>query len=202
MRALQIQPHSELRLPSLPSPELDRDLQIQAYSAWLGFNAQYVRQMFRSRQQYVHEANKYAKDVLGWAEDSGSPPLSPRTARNLNIHGLDGVNAGRNDPGWDGQRSPSRSRSPSHRPSWGEHGSSDGAFRRPRSPPRQDTRSRSWQQREDTSDGGFAHHRRLPHQDTRSRLWQQREDTSDGGFTHHRRSPGQDNGARSSYRRF
>ncbi|KAH0830321.1 P-loop containing nucleoside triphosphate hydrolase protein [Lanmaoa asiatica] len=92
MRALPIQPHREIQLPSLPSPKLDKTLQIQAYSAWLGFNAQYTRQMFRSRQQFVNEVNKYARDVLGWADESGTPPLSPRTARNLGIHGLDGVN--------------------------------------------------------------------------------------------------------------
>ncbi|KAF8120953.1 P-loop containing nucleoside triphosphate hydrolase protein [Boletus edulis] len=140
MRALPIQPHPELQLPSIPRPVLDRTLQIQAYSAWLGFNAQYVRQIFRSRQQYVNEANKYARDVLGWADECQAPPLSPTTARNLGIHGLDGVNTGSHAFGRDGHQR-SSSRSPSRKPSWqGENNVPNDGFRRFQ---RQDTRERT-----------------------------------------------------------
>ncbi|KAG6379200.1 P-loop containing nucleoside triphosphate hydrolase protein [Boletus reticuloceps] len=146
MRALPIQPHPELQLPSIPRPVLDRTLQIQAYSAWLGFNAQYVRQIFRSRQQYVNEANKYAREVLGWADESQAPPLSPTTARNLGIHGLDGVNTGSHAFGRDGHQR-SSSRSPSRKSSWqGEDNVPDGGFRRFQ---RQDTREQSSNRRSD-----------------------------------------------------
>lgn len=164
MRALPIQPHPEFQLPSLPRTELDKTLQIQAYGAWLGFNAQYTRQLFRSRQQYVNEANKYARDVLGWADESGTPPLSPKTARNLGIHGLDGVNTGSSEFGY--QRSSSR-QSASRRSSWqGEDSRSDRAFGQARRPPRQDTYRRSWQERGDVSDDGSRGYRRSSRQDT------------------------------------
>ena len=173
MRALPIQPHPEVQLPSLPRAEVDRTLQIQAYSAWLGFNAQYIRQMFRSRQQFVNEANKYARDVLGWDDEAGTPPLSPKTARNLGIHGLDGVNTGSNEAGWGGsQRSPSP-RSPSRRSSWhGEDSRTDHAFGQPRRSPRRDT----WQGSDDVSEHGFKQYRRSPRQDTHERSSYRRSD--------------------------
>ena len=138
MRALPIQPHPEFQLPSLPRPELDKALQIQAYSAWLGFNAQYTRQMFRSRQQFVNEANKYARDVLGWADEHETPPLSPKTARNLGIHDLNGVNTGSYQFESDRFQRSSSTRSPSRRLSWqGEDSRPD------RRSPRRDIHERS-----------------------------------------------------------
>lgn len=170
MRALPIQPHPEFQLPSLPRPELDKTLQIQAYTAWLGFNAQYTRQLFRSRQQFVNEANKYARDVLGWADESGTPPLSPKTARNLGIHGLDGVNTGSNEMlGWGGSQRSSSPQNPSRRSSWQGGDRSDHAFGQARRSPRQDTYRRSWQERDDASDGGFRRYQRSPRQDTDER---------------------------------
>ncbi|KAG9318189.1 P-loop containing nucleoside triphosphate hydrolase protein [Chiua virens] len=178
MRALPIQPHPELQLPSLPRPELDRTLQIQAYSAWLGFNAQYTRQMFKSKQQYVNEANKYARDVLGWADEFEAPPLSPQTARNLGIYGLDGVNAGSSGNGFrrdEYQRGSPRSRSPSRRSSWGD---------------------------EDTQLGRTsAQVRRSPRPDSYKPPWQREDGASDDGFTQRRLSPRRDFDGRSSYRR-
>lgn len=167
MRALPIQPHPELELPSLPRPGLDKTLQIQAYSAWLGFNAQYTRQLFRSRQKFVDEANKYARDVLGWADESGTPPLSPQTARNLGIHGLNGVNTGSYDFGGGGyQRSSSRPQSPSRRSSWrGEDSRFDHAFGQVRRSPRQDTYRSSWQGENNVSNDEFGGRRHSPRQD-------------------------------------
>lgn len=166
MRSLPIKPHPELQLPSLPRPELDRTLQIQAYSAWLGFNAQYTRQMFRSRQKFVDEANKYARDVLGWADES-TPPLSPRTARNLGIHGLHGVNTGSYEFSRDGHQRPSQSQSPSRRSSWqGEDSRFDHAFGQARRSPRQDTHRSSWQRKDDVSDDGFRKYRHSPREDS------------------------------------
>ncbi|KAG8217255.1 P-loop containing nucleoside triphosphate hydrolase protein [Butyriboletus roseoflavus] len=164
MQALPIQPHPELQLSPLATAELDKTLQIQAYSAWLGFNAQYIRQMFRSRQQYVNEANKYARDVLGWAD--GTPPLSPKTARNLGIHGLDGVNTGSNEFGRDAYQRSSSRQSPSRRLSWqGEDSRSDHAFGQARRSPRQDTYRRTWQERDDVSDDGSRRYRPSSRQD-------------------------------------
>lgn len=170
MRALPIQPHPELQLPSLSRPELDKTLQIQAYGAWLGFNAQYTRQIFRSKQQYVNEANKYARDVLGWADESGAPPLSPKTARNLGIHGLDGVNTSSNEFGRGGYQRSSSPQSSSRRSSWhGEDDRSGHAFGQARRSPRQDTYRRSWQEKDNVSDVGSGRYRRSSHQDTDER---------------------------------
>lgn len=170
MRALPIQPHPEFQLPSLPRPELDKALQIQAYGAWLGFNSQYTRQMFRSRQQFVNEANKYAREVLGWADESGTPPLSPKTARNLGIHGLDGVNTSSNEFGRDGHQRSSSHSNPSRRTSWqGENSRSDHAFGQARRSPRQDTYGSSMQGRDNVSDDGLRRYRRPPRQDTYER---------------------------------
>ena len=180
MRALPIQPHPELQLPSLSRPELDKTLQIQAYGAWLGFNAQY-RQLFRSRQQYVNEANKYARDVLGWADEAGTPPLSPKTARNLGIHGLDGVNTSNNEVGLGGYQRSSSPRGPPRRSSWQEEESrSDHAFGHARRSPRQDTHRPSWQRGDDASDHGFRQYRRSPRQDTHERSSYGRSDTGSG----------------------
>ena len=177
MRALPIQPHPELQLPSLSPPELDKTLQIQAYGAWLGFNSQYTRQLFRSRQQFVNEANKYARDVLGWADEVGTPPLSPKTARNLGIHGLDGVNTSSNEVGYGGYQRSSSPRSPSRR-SWQEEDTrSDHAFGHARRSPRPDTHRPSWQRGEDVADDGFRRYRRSPRQDTHERSSYGRSDT-------------------------
>lgn len=173
MRTLPIQPHPEIQLPSLPRAELDKTLQIQAYGAWLGFNAQYTRQVFRSRQQFVNEANKYARDVLGWADESGAPPLSPKTARNLGIQGLDGVNTSDSGLGRDGYQRSSSHRSPPGRSSWqGE----DHAFGQARRPPRQDTNRLSWHGGDGIPNDGFGQRRRLPRQDSHERSSDRRSD--------------------------
>jgi ATP-dependent RNA helicase MSS116 len=198
MRALPIQPHPELQLPSLSRPELDKTLQIQAYGAWLGFNTQY-KQLFKSRQQFVNEANKYARDVLGWADEVGTPPLGPKTARNLGIHGLDGVNTSSNEVGWGGHQRSSSPRGPS-RTSWqGEDSRSEHAFGHARRSPRQDSHKPSWQRGDGASDHAFGHARRSPRQDTHRPSWQRGE--SDHGFGQNRRSPRQDTHERSSYGR-
>lgn len=170
MRALPIQPHPELKLPSLPRSEIDKTLQIQAYSAWLGFNAQYTRQIFRSRQKFVDEANKYARDVLGWADESETPPLSPQTTRNLGIHGLNGVNTGSYTFERHGdQRYSARSQSPSHRSSWrGEGSRFDHALGNARRSPRYDTHKSSWRGEDGVSDDGFSKNRSRRDSDERS----------------------------------
>jgi len=190
MRAIPIQPHPEPQLPSLPRPELDKTLQIQAYGAWLGFNSQYTRQMFRSRQQFVNEANKYAREVLGWADELGTPPLSPKTARNLGIHGLDGVNTSSNEFGQAGHQRSSSPSSPSRRTSWqGEDSRSDHAFGQARRSPRQDTYASSMQGRDHVSDDGLRRYRRSPRQDTYERSSYRRSEF--GASRSPRRSGGQ-----------
>jgi len=202
MRALPIQPHPELQLPSLSRPELDKTLQIQAYGAWLGFNSQYTRQLFKSRQQFVNEANKYARDVLGWADEVGTPPLSPKTARNLGIHGLDGVNTSSNEVGYGGYQRSSSPRSPPRRSSWQEEGTrSDHAFGHARRSPRPDTHRPSWQEEGSQSDHAFGHARRSPRPETHRPSWQRGEDVAGDGFRQYRRSPRQDTHERPSYGR-
>ncbi|KAF9244241.1 P-loop containing nucleoside triphosphate hydrolase protein [Melanogaster broomeanus] len=91
MKTLPIQPHPPLQLPDLPPTMLEEELQIKAYAAWLGFNASSSTPGM-SKQDLVDEANKYAWNVLGWADKTTPPPISQRTVQMIGLGRVAGLN--------------------------------------------------------------------------------------------------------------
>ncbi|KIJ17129.1 hypothetical protein PAXINDRAFT_9980 [Paxillus involutus ATCC 200175] len=139
MRPIPIQAHPPLQLPSVPASDLDKKLQIQAYGAWLGFNTAFIRMMGVTKQKFVDEANRYAWDVLGWADKHVPPPIARRTAQVIGIGSVKGINVvsrveypedeGSSRSGEEqergfgsGSRQPRRSSRPSAGPSWAGRG--------------------------------------------------------------------------------
>ncbi|EGN96192.1 hypothetical protein SERLA73DRAFT_94250 [Serpula lacrymans var. lacrymans S7.3] len=98
MSALPITPYTstlsldELRtVTNTVTTGLDPKIKGQTYAAWLGFYKSYCKPMKWSPAQLVIEANKYAREVLGW-EGKLPPPLARRTVGMMGLKGVPGLN--------------------------------------------------------------------------------------------------------------
>ncbi|KAF9244243.1 hypothetical protein BU15DRAFT_71800 [Melanogaster broomeanus] len=78
--------------PDLPPSKLEEELQIEAYGAWLGFNASSLHTLRMSKQDLVDEANKYAWNVLGWADKMTTTQFGKRNVQILSLERVTGLN--------------------------------------------------------------------------------------------------------------
>ncbi|KAF5391246.1 hypothetical protein D9757_003016 [Collybiopsis confluens] len=69
----------------------ERDSAMKAYAAWLGYYKGQSKTTKWSSEQLVAEANRYAKDSLGWKEAS-PPPLQAKTVGKMGLKGVKGLN--------------------------------------------------------------------------------------------------------------
>lgn len=62
-----------------------------AYAAWLGYYKGQSKTTKWGSEKLVEEANRYAKEVLGW-KDVLPPPLMPKTVGMMGLRGVKGLN--------------------------------------------------------------------------------------------------------------
>ncbi|KIJ60677.1 hypothetical protein HYDPIDRAFT_138942 [Hydnomerulius pinastri MD-312] len=189
MSSIPIQPHPTIDLSSLPEINLtdaiDQNLVIQAYNSWLGFNVSFMKLLRLSRSEFVDEANRYARGVLGWANKEVGPPVSRATALAVGLQGVKGLNTNteefsqsRRSNSEGGGEFGMRRRSFNHdrRSGWGaraEGGEDRGSFR----PRRSDDGQGRDQRREGSEEGGAFRPRRRDD----GQGWSQRREGNEEG---------------------
>lgn len=93
---LPIQPH--VSLPPLPMDEIhtalasvEQTTKGQAYQAWLGYYAAYLKKMQIHQAEFVEMANTYAMEVLHY-KGGKPPPILAKTVGMMNLKGVPGLN--------------------------------------------------------------------------------------------------------------
>ena len=90
--------HTHRSFHTLPTEEIDTALAAvdqtikgQAYQAWLGYYATYIKKMQVTPAQFVEMANTYAMEILKY-EGNRTPPIMAKTVGMMNLKGVPGFN--------------------------------------------------------------------------------------------------------------